>query len=206
MLGEASDWDFADAIEGIDLWEWDCGLNEVEVDADVVIGYSMGGRLALHALDQVRAAVIVSAHTGLREGRGARLESDLRWAEKARTIEWPALLREWHAQAVFGGGGFEPDRSGLEPRREQIAAAFDRWSLGRQEDLLPALTEVEIPVLWVNGAEDERFVKIGEAACEALCNGEHLVFDGCGHRVPWEAPEKFLESIMQFLSRHSLCS
>ena len=106
---------------------------------------------------------------------------------------------------MFEVGGFEPDRSGLVHRREDIAAAFDRWSLGRQEDLLPALVDVEIPVLWVNGALDEKFLRIGEAACEALPNGEHAVIERCGHRVPWESPERFSRLIKEFLSRHSLC-
>jgi 2-succinyl-6-hydroxy-2,4-cyclohexadiene-1-carboxylate synthase len=205
MLGEASDWEVLPDVSGLDLWAWDCGLDGVEIDAEVVVGYSMGGRLALHALDQVKAAVIVSAHTGLAAGQDARLEHDLRWAEKARTMAWAEFLAEWPAQEVFSGGGFEPDRSGLEPRREQIAAAFDRWSLGRQADLLPGLAEVTIPVLWVNGARDERFAQIGAAACEALPRGEHVIVEDCGHRVPWEAPEKFSDLIMQFLSRHSLC-
>ena len=132
MLGESSDWEFLPDVSGIDLWERDCALDEIKIDADVIVGYSMGGRLALHALDQVEAAVIVSAHTGLREGRQDRLDQDLRWAEKCRTMDWAEFLAEWHRQPVFAGGGFEPDRSGLVSRRKEIASAFERWSLGRQ--------------------------------------------------------------------------
>ena len=51
MLGEGTDWDHLPDVDGVDLWEWDCPLDGVRLDADVVIGYSMGGRLALHALD-----------------------------------------------------------------------------------------------------------------------------------------------------------
>lgn len=206
MLGEASDWDFlGDQVAAANLWEWVCELDCVGLEADAVIGYSMGGRLALHALGQVRAAVIVSAHTGLSSGQEARLQSDRRWAEKARAMEWAEFLAEWDAQGVFAGAGMPQDRSGLEPQRQPIAAAFDRWSLGRQADLLPSLAAVEIPVLWVNGAKDEKFVRIGAAACEQLPRGEHIVIDDCGHRVPWEAPEKFAELVFEFLSRDSLC-
>jgi len=205
MLGERGDWDFLPEADAPDLWSWNCGFDRIELDADVVIGYSMGGRLALHALDQVKAAVIVSAHTGLAEGREERLENDLRWAAKVRSMGWQEFLSEWHAQSVFAGGGYEPDRSGLESRREEIAQAFDRWSLGRQEDLLPGLAETRIPVLWVNGELDEKFTCIGAEACNALPLGEHVVVEGCGHRVPWEVPEKFTQLIKEFLSRHSLC-
>lgn len=205
MLGEASDWEFMPWVRGVDLWGWDGDLDSVQIDADAVIGYSMGGRLALHALDQVRAAVIVSAHPGLTEGQGARLENDLCWARKALADDWQDFLAEWHAQPVFARGSFEPDRSGLESRRQAIASAFERWSLGRQGNLLPRLAEVQIPVLWVNGSLDEKFVRLGAQACEVLPNGEHVVVDGCGHRVPWEAPEEFSHLIKQFLSRHSLC-
>ncbi|MFT4547733.1 MAG: 2-succinyl-6-hydroxy-2,4-cyclohexadiene-1-carboxylate synthase [Verrucomicrobiales bacterium] len=205
MLGDASDWDFMPEFAGVDLWKWNCCLDDIALGADVVLGYSMGGRLALHALNQVKAAVIVSAHTGLPDRRETRLAQDQGWARKARSMPWADFLAEWHAQPVFVRGEFEPDRSGLEAQREAIALAFDRWSLGRQEDLLPRLAGVKIPVLWVNGARDEKFTRIGKAACEVLQQGEHVIIENCGHRVPWEVPEQFSELVLRFLSRHSLC-
>ncbi|MFT5108734.1 MAG: pimeloyl-ACP methyl ester carboxylesterase [Pseudoalteromonas tetraodonis] len=46
---------------------------------------------------------------------------------------------------------------------------------------------------------------MGKAACEVLQQGEHVIIENCGHRVPWEVPEQFSELVLRFLSRHSLC-
>lgn len=75
-----------------------------------LLGYSMGGRLALHALLEKNhpwsAAVIVSAHPGLREPaeRRARRSADAVWARKAMLGAWTDFLKEWDSQPVLAGG------------------------------------------------------------------------------------------------------
>jgi len=108
----------------------------------VLLGYSMGGRLALHALLSERghpwdAAVIVSAHPGLEEKsqRAARREADAEWAAAAHSGDWSEMLERWNAQPIFSaGGGMRPvaDRAGLVRQRREVARSFVAWSLGAQ--------------------------------------------------------------------------
>jgi 2-succinyl-6-hydroxy-2,4-cyclohexadiene-1-carboxylate synthase len=171
----------------------------------VLIGYSLGGRLALHALVAApslwRAAIIVSAHPGLASTaeRAARLERDEAWARRFETEPWDSLMAAWQDQAVFHG------RSPSAPRREhdfdraKLAAALRAWSLGAQENLVPALRTVTQPVLWLAGQDDHRFVEAAGPAVAALPAGRLAVVEGAVHRAPWENPAAFLRLVNQFL-------
>jgi 2-succinyl-6-hydroxy-2,4-cyclohexadiene-1-carboxylate synthase len=74
----------------------------------VIMGYSMGGRLAMQIAclmpELLSGAVFISAHPGLKsnEERHARLENDLRWAERFASSEsWSNLLEAWNQQPVL---------------------------------------------------------------------------------------------------------
>ncbi len=221
-LGHPGDWDFLKSrvpapVEARQLWaevadyeswaERFCAEVAERDEAPVLLGYSMGGRLALHALlhrpGLWRAAVVVSAHTGLadRALRLARHAQDREWAQKVRELPWDVMTKAWNAQPVFAGSeGALPKRDLLEWRRA-IMQSFTCWGLSRQNDLLPRLGEVRCPVLWVAGGRDERYESLGRAAVKALPAGELSVIESCGHRVPWEAPEEFAGLVGDFLGR-----
>lgn len=224
-VGMAGDWrgfsegmrEVGEGVARVDLWRFlDCcpmpirefGAafdREVQGDGNVLVGYSMGGRLALHALlenpGRWRGAVIVSAHTGLAEGmRLPRQVADAEWAAMALTGDWDDFLERWNGQGVLSGSEM-PDRRALKVRREAVARSFMDWSLGMQEDLLGRLGEISCPVLWVVGERDGKFREVGERAVEVLPQGELCVVEGCGHRVPWEDGEEFLERVKGFWGR-----
>ncbi len=210
MFGSVADFEEAD-VRAVNLWEegapfevWAEGFTarvRKEDRAPSLLGYSMGGRLALHALlaapDLWKGAVIVSAHPGLEDAaeRVARVEADAQWARRAREEPMEEVLREWEAQGVLEGFRKEFDRARLERRRAEVARSFEEWSLGRQEPLWERLGEIVCPVLWVSGERDETFTKLAERAITKIPRGEHDAVPGCGHRVPWEDPERFWEIV-----------
>ncbi len=183
-----------------------------EVDqggARALLGYSMGGRLALHALLENdhpwQAAVIVSAHAGLESDaeRAARRTNDTSWATKALMGNWGKFLGAWDAQPVFGNALPRDPAAGaaLVRNRREIARAFVDWSLAAQSPLWPALGEIDVPVLWIAGENDPKFVDLAGRAVERIPQGELAIAPGAGHRVPWENPEWFVEKVSRFLLR-----
>ena len=225
-VGRAADWhDYAAAVrlEGeeirrLDLWRFlDCCPMPLEkfgatlaseisrIDsAPVLLGYSMGGRLALHALleqpDLWKAAIIVSAHPGLNDEEACRerREKDAGWSALALKGEWSDFLLKWQGQDVLGGVEM-PDRVDLKSRRASIARSFVDWSLGAQENLMPRLSEITAPVLWLTGERDHKFTSLAERAVPNLSNGKHTIIPECGHRVPWEKPDEFAQMVRSFL-------
>jgi 2-succinyl-6-hydroxy-2,4-cyclohexadiene-1-carboxylate synthase len=230
-VGMAADWrGFAKSLaerkigsRAVDLWRFlDCcpmSLAEfgVAFNADaggsalatpkVLLGYSMGGRLALHALlrndHPWHAAVIVSAHPGLEDDsqREERRAFDAAWASRALTQPWQEFLDGWNAQALLGGAmPRDPGASSaLAIRRREIARSFVDWSLGAQQPLWQALPEITIPVLWVAGAQDEKFLQLAERAVDLLPNARLATAPDAGHRVPWQAGEWLAGEVADFL-------
>ena len=236
----AADWkpfaaEFAaagESVRRVDLWRYlDCCPMEMESfgqafceevrhggggGGDVVVGYSMGGRLALQALvtaaraadDLFKAAVIVSAHPGLTSGeeRVVRMAEDAEWAGRALVGDWNDFLEHWEGRMRSGALGVEAeagwgDRRLLQPRRQAVARSFMDWSLGKQEDLRNDLAMVRCPVLWVTGARDEKFTTLGREAAGLLPNAHLEPVPGTGHRVPWEQPDHFVELVHGFLKQ-----
>ena len=177
-----------------------------------LLGYSMGGRLALHALLEKnppwQAAVIISAHPGLESQaeRESRRAKDAEWASKALTGNWQQFLDDWNAQPVLGSGTLrDPQTSGrLVMRRREIARSFVDWSLGTQTPLWDRLHEINIPVLWVAGENDAKFLDLAKRAVEKIPRGTLAIAPGAGHRVPWEAEEWLAETVAHFLRSGAL--
>lgn len=170
----------------------------------VLVGYSMGARLGLHALldgGPWEAAVLVAPHPGLEveAERVLRRASDAKWAARALRGDWRDFLAAWNSQPLLAASEVRPSVD--EGRRREVARSFVDWSLGAQEPLWERLGEIRCPVLWCVGERDEKFRALGERAVERLPRGELWVAPEAGHRVPWDAPEAFVARVGEFLER-----
>ncbi len=219
-------WEELAALEDKSLTGWAQKINE-EVEArremndekpHLLLGYSMGGRLAMHALLQNpqnwSGAILVSAHPGLtsKEDRDARSKNDEKWADRWRSEKWSDAWRAWQALPVFNTTtqpAIVTERTEREFDRNLLAEGMMAWSLSRQEDLLEKLFKLKKPVLWLAGDEDTKFKAIHmDVAKRAGREGRTLhkfgVIKGAGHRLPWDQPEMFLNSIQDFIGANSL--
>ncbi len=180
---------------------------EARVGSRALVGYSMGGRLALHALLEPdhgwQAAVIVSAHPGLESAteRDARRAADALWATRALTAGWQEFLAAWGAQPIIGAINMRDAQAtaSLVKRRREIAQSFVDWSLGAQQALWDRLPQITIPLLWVVGANDAKFRALAERAVAACPRATLAVAPAAGHRVPWEAQDWFAGQVTGFL-------
>jgi len=231
-VGMASDWrpfsqNLANAKLGsraVDLWRFlecrplpitafgqafnaDAGEHAARGKQRALIAYSMGGRLALHALLEKnhpwQAAVIISAHPGLElaQDRDARAARDAEWASKALMGNWQGFLDDWEAQPVLNGAPIRDAResSRLQMRRREIARSFVDWSLGAQSPLWDRLHEIQIPILWVVGDQDQAFLELAQRATRLLPQARLAIAPGAGHRVPWDAPGWLADEVRHFL-------
>jgi 2-succinyl-6-hydroxy-2,4-cyclohexadiene-1-carboxylate synthase len=229
-VGMAADWrSFGKQIasagistRAVDLWRFlDCcpmplkefglALN-AEVGGEVqrgagraLMGYSMGGRLALHALLEKnhpwQAAVIISAHPGLESDFASRRAADTTWATQALAGDFQKFLSAWDAQALLSKAPIrQPEvASSLIMRRREIARSFVDWSLGAQEPLWDRLHEITIPVLWITGENDPKFHALAQRAVSLMPRVQHATAPASGHRVPWEAETWLAERVANFL-------
>jgi 2-succinyl-6-hydroxy-2,4-cyclohexadiene-1-carboxylate synthase len=217
FLGLPSDWngmsfekqlEHREIIPKPSLREWAEHFNQnIKNDGAekrVLIGYSMGGRLAMHALiDEPslwHAAVIVSSHPGLidHKERLARQIQDIKWAERFEKEPWQNVMREWNAQEVFAGSsGFE--RFEHDYSRHSLSKILQHFSLGRQENLRSKLHHLSVPVLYVSGQKDLRYCALANECAQNNSNAKLWIAPEAGHRVPWQQSIAFQQQVTNFM-------
>ncbi len=219
-FGDEKDWDALaeslgpDRLAAIDLWtdeyelplrDWAFVFNRrvAAVDsAPVLLGYSMGARLGLHALianpQLWKGAILVAPHPGLSDehARLSRREHDNGWIEQFNDLPWSDFWQAWTTQPVLATHDPRP----LLPERRARRRCLELWSLSEQDDLRLELGRIECPVQWVTGENDPKFTAIASGMTRLVPGSEQLTISGAGHRVPWDTPELFAELVDGFVT------
>ncbi len=203
FLGRGADWDFLrDAgfdIRAPSLFAGD-SLDAIRPEAgDVLLGYSMGARLALHRMQTHRVAKAVLISAGIASPEPGRQELDETWARRFESEPWESVVEAWNAQAVFGGRPNPLTRNEADYDRKKLATALREWS--------PAVMhmnprDIATPMLWVAGEHDSKYREAATRASQRLPNAELWICPDAGHRVPWEQPARFIDRLREFVRQH----
>lgn len=178
-----------------------------------LVGYSMGGRVALHFAaarpDLVRRLVLESASPGLEtdDERRARRASDEALAQRILADGLDAFLDFWERQPIFESRGrLETEvsqhhhrlRLANDPR--SLAAALRGLGTGALPSLWGSLSGLDVPTLLIVGELDGKFVEIGRRMMDAMPRARLVVVPGAGHTVHLERPGDWLEAVVSFLA------
>jgi 2-succinyl-6-hydroxy-2,4-cyclohexadiene-1-carboxylate synthase len=204
--GGVLDGEAVPVVPGDDLWSTAAALADAAPDGPADwVGYSMGGRLALHVAlaypQRVRRLVLLGAHPGI-EGdteRAARRAADEALAERLERIGVDAFLAEWLAQPLFAGLA-DPGPRQRDP--QVLAACLRRLGTGAQEPLWGRLGELAGPVLVLAGERDEKYVALGRRLAAAIGTGraEFATVPDAGHAAHLEQPAAFRRLVKAFLA------
>jgi 2-succinyl-6-hydroxy-2,4-cyclohexadiene-1-carboxylate synthase len=166
-------------------------------------GYSMGGRIALHAAlslgGVVERLVLIGASPGIADAgeRAARAAEDAALADRIEAIGVEAFVREWGAQALFAGmprGVAElADEDRLRNTAPGLAAALRGLGTGVMPPLWERLGELSMPVELVVGERDEKFRAIAERMAAGFSDARVHVIPAAGHAVHLEAPDAIVD-------------
>ena len=189
------------------LWDTAAAVADV-MPRGVLVGYSMGARMALHVAlsrpEQVESLVMVSGTPGIEDDseRAARRSSDDALADRIESIGTRAFVDEWLANPMFAG--LSDDAARREDRYSNpevgLAQSLRLAGTGTQEDLWPRLSGIACPVLVVTGSLDDKFTGIGERMTRAFPDARHVVIPGAGHTVHLEATGAFCGVLTSWLA------
>lgn len=179
----------------------------------VVVGYSMGGRLALYTAvcspGVASGLVLLGADPGIgdeaaRTERGARDEALARELAAAGDEQaFAAWLRRWYAAPLFGRLNRHPAFEMLLRRRlrqcpRALAAALRGLSVSRQPALWNALHGLPIPALFIAGAEDAKYRAVAERIAALGAPWQAAVCRDAAHAVHVEQPRAVAGLIRSF--------
>lgn len=193
-----------------------CLLDELAVSQAHLLGYSMGGRLALYLAvfhpQRWRSLLLESASPGLetavsRQERSAKDNELADWIE-ANSIEdfvdrWEQLPL-WDSQQQLAAEIRQPLRQQrLQNNPVGLANSLRGMGTGQQPSLWPHLSALQLPILLLAGELDSKFAAINQQMAAQIPNAKLEIIADAGHTIHLERPSAFQQSVLNFLGAHS---
>jgi 2-succinyl-6-hydroxy-2,4-cyclohexadiene-1-carboxylate synthase len=184
-------------------------LEQLGISACSLVGYSMGGRLALYLTLEVSKrflrTVLESASPGLktRQEQQERLLHDQSLAERLEA-DFPAFLTNWYNQPLFQSLQQHPAFAQVQAQRshnrpQELAKSLRHLSTGQQPALWDALDQHPGSLLLLVGANDHKFCTINQEMVSRCRDARLEIIPQCGHAVHLEQPDIFVKSVSEFL-------
>lgn len=229
FMGGPSDWDqIREGLSGHETYaprvleseNWHASLEHLRdllPERSVLVGYSMGARLALGIAmefpERCNGLVFLSGNPGLEDDneRQKRLQADLRIAERLENEPLDGFLTDWYDQPVFSSvrDSVKKDEHLRKLNAATTAHSTTReWSrivransIANQPNYWPKLCELSMPLLLVAGENDEKYRKIVEQFAGRVSAAKPVVriLPRCGHIVHRECPDALIANLREFL-------
>lgn len=187
-------------------------LAALNIDQVHLLGYSMGGRLALGTAilypERIKSLILESSSPGLRtkREREQRMRADQQLAEKILNDGIKSFVHYWENMPLFSSQKMLPvekqraiRQSRLKNRPEGLANSLLGMGTGRQPSWWGRLQELQVPVMIMCGNLDDKFCAIAKEMCKTISTARHVTFPGAGHALHVEQPMKFGTMIREFL-------
>jgi 2-succinyl-6-hydroxy-2,4-cyclohexadiene-1-carboxylate synthase len=194
----------ADLIALLDAWR---------IEQTALLGYSMGGRLALylayHYPERFSQLILESSSPGLagEEEQAKRRQSDEALADWIEANGIEAFVDRWEALPLWASQQqlSAEIRQRLRQQRLQnnpvgLANSLRGMGTGAQPSLWAHLPTLSLPTLLIVGELDTKFVAINQQMSDRLANGRLHIIPQAGHTTHLERPELFCTIVTTFLS------
>ena len=177
-----------------------------------LLGYSLGGRLALYfALTfpaQVRTLTLESASPGLATTaeRDRRREHDNALADEIERDGIDAFVKFWESLPMWESQRKRLTSKQRQQLREQrlrnrptgLANSLRGIGTGVQPNLRPRLPSLAVPTLLLAGADDPNYVDVNSEMAQLIPNARLAVLPHAGHNLHLERPSAFIDRVLSF--------
>ena len=191
------------------------GLARLTRSAEALVGYSMGGLLALAlavtgGAPALQALTVISASPGLEEesAREQRRQIDEARAAELEKSGLPLFVERWYQQPLFASLHQQPDllqrlaakRSG--GSAPELARALRGLSVSQQRPLWNELPGLAVPTLYVAGEADAVYGDLSRRAADLSPLGQSLMVPNSGHLPHLEQAGIVGDAVADFLQQH----
>jgi 2-succinyl-6-hydroxy-2,4-cyclohexadiene-1-carboxylate synthase len=190
-------------------------LDHLRIERTDLLGYSMGGRIALaFALarpDRIRTLILEGASPGITDAgeRAARVAHDARWADLLERDGIEAFADAWMRQPLFASQTCVGPAKLAEERRRRcankpvgLANSLRGIGTGAQQSFWERLPELAVSTLLIVGEEDEKFRNIAADMATRIPRVGMRIIPEAGHATHLEHPAAFEGAVREFLRRN----
>lgn len=192
-------------------------IHALKIDRVHLLGYSMGGRLALfsalHNPDQIRSLVLESSTPGLAllSAREQRREADRSLADRIEADGIERFVDEWERLPLWRSQK-RLDRANARALREQrlnnrphgLANSLRGMGSGAQPSLWERLPGLIPLTLLIAGEDDSKFVTINKQMDASIRYSRFVIVPESGHAVHLENPAAFWQTVRHFWQREAV--
>lgn len=182
-----------------------------EIKQSVLLGYSMGGRLALYLAHHYsyffKKVILESTSPGLRkkQDRIIRQKRDENLAADMERMNTEEFLQKWYLQPLFNTLRNHPKFNELLQQRiinQSILwpASLRGMGVGRQPSLWGKLKYLTMPILILAGEKDQKFRYIAFQMKDLNPEFSISVVPHCGHVIHVEDEDRFYQEVNKFLT------
>ena len=171
-----------------------------------LVGYSQGGRVALHAAlalpHRVTRLVLIGASPGLADEaeREQRRIADERLAEQIEALTIDEFARQWAQAPILADA--PPDVAAiahadrLQSTPRGLAAALRGLGAGTLPSVWDRLHELRMPVQLIAGERDTKFTALAHEMARCIPTASVHVIPGAGHAVHLERPDAIVDALL----------
>jgi 2-succinyl-6-hydroxy-2,4-cyclohexadiene-1-carboxylate synthase len=183
-----------------------------------LVGYSMGGRLALHVAatrpQRILSLLTIGAHAGLEEdAREGRRRGDEALAQRIEKDGLEAFVNYWTSLPMFAGLERRGPSFVAQVRTERmnnhvagLAESLRGMGAGAMRPVWDDLRRVTCPCTFVAGALDHGYAASGRRLAASVPDGRVVIVQRAGHTVHQERPEAFARLLLAHLEAASRTS
>ena len=223
FFGQSSDWQELQSelskninvaeVQSLELFSPDSNLqgdftNFVEIaprpmatENNVLVGYSLGGRLAQHMYLQNsnlwNHAFFLSSNVGLCPEVERRKAWESEWRSKFLDMPWSELQEQWSAQDIFAHDK-KLQRKEEQFDREKLANSLTDWSLLNHQFDTNEFVNLNGNIHWVYGERDLKYKGLHEQFINMKLSGTFDQIKGAGHRL-LDKPKDLADLLLKYL-------
>ena len=189
-------------------------LEILEITKTDMLGYSMGGRLALSFAIQypelVRKLILESSSPGLQteEERTNRRKNDEKLCRFIEENGIEQFVDYWENISLFSTQKMLPKQmqEAIKNQRLQnnslgLCNSLKGMGTGSQASWWEHLQRFHVETLLLTGLQDEKFCSIAKKMEKLMSNAKWISVEQSGHAIHVEQPEKFGTIVNRFLSK-----